>query len=131
VSTADGFPLWCSDVSPGGSHDLTAAREHGAVAALCAAAAKGLPCLADKGYCPAGIGIHTPIKNPPGDQVLETDNRCYNSLLTRLRCPGERAASMLLTRWKALRRITLCPRRIGDITKAALVLTQFEHQGRY
>jgi hypothetical protein len=38
---------------------------------------------------------------------------------------------MLLTRWKTLRHITLCPYRIGDITQAALVLTQFEHQGRY
>jgi hypothetical protein len=131
LSTADGFPLWCSEVSPGGSHDLTAAREHGAVAALCAAAAKGLHCLADKAYHSAGIGIHSPIRNPRGGPVLDTDNRCYNSLLTRLRCLGERAASMLLTRWRALRRVTLCPWRIGDIAKAALVLTQFEHQGRY
>jgi hypothetical protein len=38
---------------------------------------------------------------------------------------------MLLTRWTTLRRITLCPWKIGDITKAALVLTQFEHAGRY
>jgi hypothetical protein len=118
-------------VSPGSSHDLAAAREHGAIGALCAAAAKGLPCLADKGYCFAGIGIHAPIKNPTGDQVLDVDNRSYNSLLTRLRCLGERAAATLLTRWKTLRRITLCPQRIGAITKAALVLTQFEHQGRY
>ena len=131
LSTADGFPLWCSDVSPGSSHDLAAAREHGAIGALCAAAAKGLPCPADKGYRFAGTGIHAPIKNPRGDQVLDVDNRCYNSLLTRLRCLGERAAAILLTRWKTLRRITLCPSRIGAITKAALVLTQFEHQGRY
>lgn len=131
LATADGFPLWCSDVSPGSSHDLAVAREHGAIAALCAAAANGLPCLADKGYCFAGIGIHAPIKNPVGTQTLDVDNRCYNSLLTRLRCLGERAAAMLLTRWKTLRRITLCPWRIGPITQAALVLTQFEHQGRY
>jgi hypothetical protein len=131
LATADGFPLWCSDVSPGSNHDLATAREHGAIAALCAAATKGLPCLADKGYCFAGIGIYAPIKNPAGDQVLDADNRCHNSLLTRLRCLGERAAATLLTRWKTLRRITLCPWRIGPIAKAALVLTQFEHQGRY
>ena len=131
LSTADGFPLWCSEVSPGSNHDLAVAREHGAIGALCAAAAKGLPCLADKGYCFAGIGIHTPIKNPNGNQTLDADNRCYNSLLTRLRCLGERAAATLLTRWTTLRRITLCPWKIGDITKTALALTQFEHAGRY
>jgi hypothetical protein len=74
---------------------------------LCAAATKGLQFLADKGYCSAGIGIHAPITNPAGDQVLDVNNRCYNSLLTRLRCLAERAAAILLTRWKTLRRITL------------------------
>jgi hypothetical protein len=59
---------------------------------------------------------------------MSTTAATYNSLLTRLRCLGERAAAMLLTRWKTLRRITLCAWRIGAITKAALVLTQFEHR---
>lgn len=131
VSSATGFPLWMSDVEPGSTHDLTAARRQGAIGALCSAAPKGLPTLADKAFQAAGIGIHTPIKNPPGDQVLDVDNRARNMLLTRLRCLGERAAAMLTTRWRALARITLCPWRIGSITQAALVLTQFEHQGRY
>jgi hypothetical protein len=34
------------------------------------------------------------------------------------------------TRWRALRRIRLCPWRIGDITAAALVLSTFE-RGHY
>jgi hypothetical protein len=123
--------LWCAEASPGSRPDLAVAREYGAIGALCAAAAQGLPCLADKGYCFAGIGIHAPIKKPAGDHALDVDNRCYNSLLTRIRCLGERAAAILLTRWKTSRRITLCPWRIGSITKPALVLTQFEHQGRY
>jgi hypothetical protein len=106
---------------PGSRHDLAAAHEHGAIGALCAAAAKGLPCLADKSYCFAGIGIHAPIKNPTGNQVPDLNNRCYNSMLTRLRRLGERIAAILLTRWKTLRRITLRPSRIGAITKAALV----------
>lgn len=71
------------------------------------------------------------VKNPTGGQVLDPDNRCRTTLIARLRCLGERAAALLLTRWKALRRVTLCPWRIGAITPAALVLTQFEHQGRY
>jgi hypothetical protein len=45
-----------------------------------------------------GIGIHAPITNPPGDQVLDVNNRCYTSLHTQLRCLGERAAAILLTR---------------------------------
>jgi len=32
-----------------------------------------------------------------------------------LRCLGERAAALLATRWMALDRITLCPKRIGSI----------------
>lgn len=131
LSSADGFPLWTADVEPGHTHDLTAAREQGAIGALCAAAAAGVPTLADKAYQAAGIGIHTPIKKPQGNQVLDSDNQCYNQLITRLRCLGERAAALITTRWKTLQRITQSPRRIGNIVKAALVLTQYEHQGRY
>jgi hypothetical protein len=44
-----GFPVWTSPVTPGSTHDLTAARSH-ALPALYPAAATGLPTLADKGY---------------------------------------------------------------------------------
>ena len=54
-----GFPIWLSEVEPGGVHDLTAAREH-VLGALDAAAAAGLPTLADPGYEGAGMGVHTP-----------------------------------------------------------------------
>ncbi len=131
LSSTDGFPLWVSAVEPGTTHDLTAAREQGAVGALCAAAAAGVPTLADKAYQAAGIGIHTPIKNPQDNQVLDRDNQCHNTLLTRLRCLGERAAALITTRWKTLHRITQSPRRIGQIVKATLVPTQYEHQERY
>ncbi|WP_222598622.1 hypothetical protein [Lentzea tibetensis] len=63
--------------------------------------------------------------------MLDIDNRSHNMLLTRPRYLGERAAAMLLTRRKTQNRITQCPWRIGDIAKAALVLTQLEHPGRY
>src|SRR5699024_7467171 len=56
-----GFPVWVSPVEPGSTHDITAARNH-ALAALYAAAAAGMPTLADKGYIGAGAGIHVPIK---------------------------------------------------------------------
>lgn len=87
--------------------------------------------MADTGYQGAGIGIHTPVKNPRSGHHLDVDNCCYNMLLTRLRCLGECAMVMLITRWKALHRITLCPWHIGDIVRAALVLTHTEHGKPY
>ena len=71
--------------------------------------------------------MHTPIKQPAGDQVLDVDNRSYNALLRGLRCLGERGFAVLTGRWRTLRHITASPRKIGDIVTAALVLTHFEH----
>lgn len=137
LATADGHPLWCSDVLPGGTHnDLAAARTHGLVGALCAAAAHGLKTLADKAYHAAGIGILTPVKGLPGTHPLHglpltPDEQTYNKLHTTIRCLGERAAALLKTRWRTLHRVTLSPNRIGDIIRAALVLTHLEHEGRH
>jgi hypothetical protein len=91
---------------------------------------RGLPVLTDKGYTGAGIGIRVPVRNPSHGQVLDPDTRTRNALLTGLRALGERANALLKTRWKALRHITLDSRRIGDIARAALVLTTLE-RGRY
>ncbi|GGT46819.1 hypothetical protein GCM10010176_107210 [Nonomuraea spiralis] len=63
LSAPSGLPLWIAHVEPGSVHDLTAARAH-VLGALYAAAAGGLPTLADGGYDGAGIGVHTPIKQP-------------------------------------------------------------------
>jgi DDE superfamily endonuclease len=123
----DGLPVWLSDVEPGSTHDLTAARAH-ALPALYAAAATGLPTLADGGYTGAGIGIHVPTRQPGGNQVLDPDTRTRNALLRGLRAQGERGFALLKTRWKALQHVTACPHKIGDIAKAALVLTQVEHK---
>ncbi len=122
-----GFPLWVSDVRPGSTHDLTAAREL-ALPTLYPHAARGLPVLADKGYTGAGVGVHVPIKHQP-DGPLHTDNRCYHSLITALRAPAERG-NALLGRWRALDRVTLCPQRIGAIAAAALVLTSLDRGSR-
>ena len=121
LSDPTGFPLWTSDVRPGSTHDLTAAREL-VLPALYPHAARGLPILADKGYIGAGIGVHTPVRRPAGGAVLHRDTRCYNYLITDLRAPTERAHA-LLGYWRALERITVCPQRIGTIVAAAHVLT--------
>ncbi len=127
VSGPDGFPLWVADVEPGSIHDLTVAREHVLGALYWAASQTDLPTLADGGYEGAEIGVHTPIKQPAGDQVLDVDNRTYNALLRGLRCLGERGFAVLTGRWRALHHITASPSKIGDIVKAALVLTHIEH----
>ncbi|MFC5120018.1 transposase family protein [Amycolatopsis halotolerans] len=131
LATADGCPLWASPVLPGSRNDLAAARHHGITGALTAAAAQGLSTLADKAYHAAGTGILTPVKKTTGRPPLTLDQQSFSLLHTRLRCLGERAAAMLKTRWTALRHVTLCPKRIGHITQAALVLTHHEHHGRY
>ncbi|WP_436390012.1 transposase family protein [Amycolatopsis sp. MEPSY49] len=66
LASPDGFPLWISAVLPGSRNDLSAARDHDIVGALTAAAAGGLPTLADRAYHAAGIGIHTPVEKAAG-----------------------------------------------------------------
>jgi DDE superfamily endonuclease len=126
VLAPDGFPLRVSPAEPGPVHDLTAARAH-ALPALYRAAATGLPTLADPGYDGAGIGIHMPVKQPTGGRDLDTDTRTRNAVQRSLRCLGERGFALLNQRWRTHQHITASPSKIGDITRAALVLTHFEH----
>jgi hypothetical protein len=50
-----------------------------------------------------------------------------NLLHAATRAPAERGNSLLKTTLKALRRVSLCPWRIGAITAAALVLLHHQH----
>lgn len=128
VIRPDGLPVWVSQVAPGHRHDLTVARDTDVVGALnWAASALELPTLADSGYDGAGLGIKTPIKQPAGGQVLAADNQAYNVLHRATRCRGERGFALLTRRWRALRRVTVSPRRVGEIARASLVLTQIEN----
>jgi hypothetical protein len=125
VMTPGGFPLWVSEAEPGSVHDLTAARRH-ALPALYHAA-PDLPTLADPGYEGAGLGIHIPVKQPPDGRDLDINTRTRNALQRSLRCLGERGFALLTGRWRTLHHITASPSKIGDIARAALVLTHFEH----
>jgi hypothetical protein len=128
VIRPDGVPIAVSQVAPGHLHDLTVARDTGVIGALNWAAARlDLPTLADSGYDGAGQGIKTPIKQPTDGQVLAPDNQAYNTLLRSTRCLGERGFALLTGRWRALQRVTISPRRIGELARAALVLTQIEN----
>jgi hypothetical protein len=127
VTGPDGLPLWVDDAEPGSPHDLTVAREHVLGALYWAASHLHLPALTDSGYAGSGIGVHTPIKQPAGDQALDRDNRTHNTLPRDLRSLGERGLTILTGRRRALHHTTASPSKIGDIVKAALVLTHFEH----
>ncbi|MCA1572191.1 MAG: transposase family protein [Chloroflexi bacterium] len=95
----DGFPVWISPVEPGSTHDLTAVRAQ-VLGALDAAASRGPPTLADPGYEGAGIGIHTPVKQPAEGAELDLDTRTRTMLLRSLRCLGERGFALLVGRWR-------------------------------
>ena len=127
VMLPGGLPIWAGPAEPGHVHDITAARAH-VLPALYRAASLGMPTLADSGYEGAGIGIHVPVKNPGGNQELDPGTRTRNSLLRGLRFQGERGFALLTQRWAALQHITADPDRTTEITRAALVLTQYEHK---
>ena len=55
--------------------------------------------------------------------LQQTFNRAHN----RLRAVGERGNSLLKTTFKALRNVSLCPWKIGNIVAAALVVLHIEH----
>jgi hypothetical protein len=129
VMRPDGFPVWTSDTAPGHRHDMTVARDAGALGALYWASSQlDLPTIADSGYEGAGHGVHTPIKQPGRGQTLAPDNQTYNALLRSTRCIGERGFALLTGRWRALQHITASPSRISVFVQAALVLTHFEHR---
>lgn len=58
---------------------------------------------------------------------LTDDQKTYNKLLRGVRGIGERANALLTVRFKALRRVSLEPYRIGAMTAAALVLLHHEN----
>ncbi|MFI8860396.1 transposase family protein [Streptomyces prasinus] len=120
LSASDGTPLWVSEVEPGSTPDISAARIH-ALPVLYKAAAQGLPMPADKSCI--GAGIRVPARCPEGqsEQVLHVGTRTTNMLIRDLRARGERTAAELKERWRAQARHAqpepdLRPRR------AALVL---------
>jgi len=126
-----GRPLWTSPLEPGSTHDLAAARAHvlGALYWAASISGLGLATLADKAYAYAGAGIRTPYPRPPGvaRDALHPATLGWNSYVNTHRAPVERAIATLKVHWATLRRVTLDPSRIGDITAAALVLHRHEN----
>ncbi|WP_323136266.1 transposase family protein [Micromonospora sp. NBC_01655] len=69
-----------------------------------------------------------PYKQPADGRRLAVDNRTYNTALRSMRCHGERGFAILTGRWRTLRHSTTSPRNLGDVVRAALHLTHFEHR---
>ena len=106
LAAPGGVPLWVSDVRPGSTHDLTAARElvlPGARPYL-----KELPILADSGYEGAGAGVLVPVKKPARGE-LDIDTKTRNALLRSLRYQGERGFALMSQRWRVMQRVTVSP----------------------
>jgi hypothetical protein len=84
LAAPGGVPLWISDVLPGSTHDVTAARE--LVLPQARPYLKDLPFLADSGYEGAGAGVQVPVKKPPGANSISTRKpatRCCAPCATR------------------------------------------------
>ena len=127
IAAPDGWPLWTSPVRPGREHDTTALRAHAEALPLLAEWTDDEhTALADLGYEGERAALTTPIKKT-SDAPLTDDQRTVNLLHAAVRAPAERGNSLLKTTFKALRRVSLCPWRIGAITAAALVLLHREH----
>ena len=125
LAAPGGIPLWVSDVLPGSTHDLTAARE--LVLPEARPYLNDLPILADSGYEGAGAGVHVPVRKPARSE-LDTDTKTRNALLRSLRYQGERGFALMSQRWRALQRVMVSPSTIGDMARSVLVLVQFEHK---
>jgi hypothetical protein len=107
VSAPDGWPLWTSDVRPGREHDTTCIRQHNVLEG-------------------EATTLRIPIKQPAGGRLTD-DQKTINLIHAHLRSQAERANCLLKTTFKPLRRISLCPWRIGAIVAAAVVLLHHDH----
>ena len=127
ITAPDGWPLWTSDVRPGREHDTTCARAHpDLLPALDVWIDSGHAALGDLGYEGETQRLTCPIKAAAGTTLTAT-HRTVNPLHSAIRALAETRKLLLKTTFKALRRVSLCPWRIGVITAAALVLLHHQH----
>ena len=111
---------------PGREHDTTAVRTHEEVLPLLAKITDDIRTLGDLGYEGESDTITVAFKKPKDGELTDIQQR-FNKAHNGLRAIGERGNSLLKTTFKALRNVSVCPWKIGDIVAAALVLLHDEH----
>lgn len=77
-------------------------------------------------YENAGPGLHHPVENPKDGELTE-EQWTFNAVVRGIHVVAERANALLEVTFKALRRVSLDPKAITRIARAALVLLQLEH----
>ncbi|GGU67813.1 hypothetical protein GCM10010259_67450 [Streptomyces daghestanicus] len=116
LADPSGRLLWASPALPGALHDIRAAREHGAIAALAEA---GTTCWADKGHRGAGGTVRVPHwgrwKN------LSASQKAVNRSHAKIRALVEQAVATLKS-WRLLRKIRCSTTRITSLVQAVLTL---------
>lgn len=118
--------VWASLALPGARHDMGAARKHGIIDALNAAA---VHTVADTAYQGGGPTIRVPQRRRRLDpdtghyRRLSRAQKEVNAAHARQRGPGERANAQLKS-WQVLRKIRSCPGRATALVKAVTVLIQ-------
>lgn len=126
LTAPDGWPIWVSPVRPGREHDTTCARNHhDLLPALNEFIATGRRVFADLGYEGERHHLTCPHKTPNG-RILSEDERQFNLVHAHIRARAEQGNAWLKN-YRALRKVTLCPWRIGVIAAAVLVLLHLEH----
>ncbi|GAA2534312.1 IS5-like element IS470 family transposase [Pilimelia columellifera subsp. columellifera] len=125
ITAPDGWPLWTSQVRPGREHDTTALRTHPGMLDTLTAHAQQARVLGDLGY-EGQAGIVTVAYKKAKNGELTDAQKQLNKVHNGLRAIGERGNALLKTTFKALRRVSVCPWKIGQIAAAALVLLHLE-----
>jgi len=126
VCAPDGWPLWTSPVRPGREHDTTCLRTHPELLDTLNQIRDDVRTLADLGYEGEAATIAIAFKTPPNGHLTDVQQQ-FNRAHNRLRAVGERGNSLLKVTFKALRNVSLCPWKIGNIVAAALVILHIEH----
>lgn len=128
LSGPDRWPLWTCGCAPGASTTppVPGPRPTCLPALEKTATEEDLLTLTDLGYENLSTAMGHPVKKPAGRE-LTIEHKAYNQLIRGVHGIAERVNSLLKTTFKALRRVSLDPWRIGAITRAGLVLLQLEH----
>lgn len=105
---------------------LAALRTHDEILPLLAKIRHELRTLADLGYEGEQDTITVAFKKPKDGELTEIQQQ-FNTTHNGLRAVAERENSLLKTTFKALRNVSICPWKIGDIVAAALAILHFEH----